>query len=153
MSDTNSSLVKSISLRKLRPLRFIMIPSEGCGARLRRVAHEGAGHTTRTATSPTELFAGDGDNFDTVLAQHGVGGDIAFVSHDDTGSDGQVVRTVVPLLSLGGPDVLVGGEDLDLVTFKDIGQFAPEFLVALPGESGGRLAGLRVQLRRCRSKN
>jgi hypothetical protein len=146
-------LVKSISLRKLRPLRFITVLPKGAKLDYAGVAHDGAGHTARTAPSPTELFAGDGDNLDTVLAQHGVGGDVAFVSHHDTGSDGQVVRAVVPLLSLGGPDVLVGGEDSDLVDLQDISQCAPEVLVAVTVRAMASRRPSGSNCAECRSKN
>src|SRR5581483_12474572 len=79
------------------------------------IAFDRAGHAARPAAAAAELAARDGDHLDAVLAQHGVGGDVAFVPDDDAGSHGQVVGAVVPLLSLGRPDVLVGAQHRDLV--------------------------------------
>ena len=75
------------------------------------------------------------DDLDAVLAQHRVGGHIALVAHDHTGGHGQVVGAVVPLLALGGPDVLVRGEHGDLVDLEDLGQGVPQAVVPGDGEA------------------
>ena len=54
-------------------------------------------------------------DLDAVRAEVGVGRDVALVADDDAGLDGQEVVPVVPLLALGGADVLVGLEHGDLV--------------------------------------
>ena len=54
-------------------------------------------------------------DLDAVLAQVGVGGDVALVGDDHAGADGEHVAAVVPLLALGRVDVLGGGEDVDVV--------------------------------------
>ncbi|TYC16374.1 hypothetical protein FXF65_07095 [Actinomadura syzygii] len=77
------------------------------------VALEGAAHAAGAAAAAAEFAAGDGDDLDVVVAEHGVGGDVAFVGEDDAGFDGKDVVAVVPLLAFGGADVLLGGEEVD----------------------------------------
>ena len=76
-----------------------------------------------------------------MLAQHRVGGDIALVAHDHPGGHGQEVGPVVPLLPLGGPDVLVGGEHGDLLDPEDLGEGLPQAVVPGDRESVWLVAG------------
>jgi hypothetical protein len=46
-----------------------------------------------------------------IPAQHRVGRHVAFITITTPGRHGEVVGAIVPLLTLGGPDVLVGGQD------------------------------------------
>ena len=69
------------------------------------------------------------DHLDAVLAQHGVGGDVAVVAEDHAGGDGQVVVPVVPLLALGRPDVLVGDQHGDLVHAQRLREGVPQAVV------------------------
>src|SRR6478735_4452475 len=66
--------VKSSSLTKLR-LRRLKAISEA-------LALDRAGHAAWAAPAPPQLVALDGDDLHAVLAQVGVGGDVALVGHD-----------------------------------------------------------------------
>src|SRR5665811_467262 len=72
-----------------------------------------AASSAGAAAAPAELAAGHGDHLDPVVAQVRVAGDVALVGHDQTRPDGEHVAAVIPLLALGGVDVLDGGEDPD----------------------------------------
>ena len=76
-----------------------------------RVAQDRAGHAARAAASPAELGPGDGDDLDALLAERGVGVDVALVGDDDAGREGQDVVAVVPLLALGLEAVAAGRHD------------------------------------------
>src|SRR3954471_14273016 len=132
----HSAGVKSSSLRKLRLRRLNDIRSPrwfSCGSRgggLDGVSLDRAGHAARASTATAELAARDGDDFDALLAQVGVGRDVALVAHDDAGLDGQEVVPVVPLLTLRSSDVLVGLEDRDLVDPEGLTDGGEQVVVA-----------------------
>ena len=95
----------------------------------------------RAASTAAELAAADVDYLDAMLAQHGVGDDVAFVAHYHAGRHGQEIGAVVPLLTLGGSDVLVGGEHGDLGHLEDLGQGVPQALVSHDGQLARGVAG------------
>src|SRR6266705_2533423 len=107
----NSALVRSVSLSRFRPCRSIgalpCVSAVAAAGRLRGIALDRAGHAARAAPAAAELAARDGHHLDAVLAQHRVRRHVALIAHHDAGRDGEVVGSVVPLLPLGGPDVLV----------------------------------------------
>src|SRR5690242_19639194 len=91
-----------------------------------RVAFDGTAHAARSAPAAAEFGAGDGDDLDALLAEVGVGGDVALVADDDTGGEGEEVAAVVPLFALGAADVLRRGQHPDLVQVEGLGQGAGE---------------------------
>ena len=52
------------------------------------IALDRAGHAAGAAAAAAEFAAGHVEHLDAVLAQHGVGGDVAVVAEDYAGSDG-----------------------------------------------------------------
>ena len=116
------------------------------------LALDGAGHAPRAASASPELAPRDRHDLDAVLAQHGVGRDVAVVAEDHPGSDRQVVGPVVPLLTLGGPDVLVGRQHRDLRDLEDLGQSVPQAVVPRDRQLARFSPAEMVQLRRWRSK-
>src|SRR5690348_12613053 len=122
-----------------------MVPSSG------RIAFDRTGHAAGAAPAAPQFAAGDGDHLDAVPAQVCVGYDVALVSDDHAGLDGEEVAAVVPLLAFGGPHVLVGGEHCDLVHAERLGEGGEEVVVARDleavrvGRGGGRPDGPRLQ--------
>src|SRR4051812_1729806 len=74
-SESHSSGLKSSSLRKLRPFRFVAISAP-------RVSLDGTGHAPGPATSPTQLGADDQEDLDALVGQVAVRGGVAFVAQD-----------------------------------------------------------------------
>src|SRR5688572_447359 len=91
----NFSLVRSSSLSRLPGCRIEVVLSDA-------VALDRAGHAAGTAPAAAEFAAGDGDDLDAVIGEHGVGDGVALVADDDTGSDREEVVGIVPLFALGG---------------------------------------------------
>ncbi len=107
-----------------------MLPAHGghcCHAASRSM---GARHAARPAAAAAELTARDGDDLDAVLAQHRVGRHVALVAEHDARCDGEVVGPVVPLLALGGPDVLVGPQHGHAGHIEHLRQLVPQAAVA-----------------------
>src|SRR5580700_11890658 len=118
----NSSAFRSVSFKRLRPRRSIRLSSYSLG----RIALDRAGHAPGAAAPAAEFAAGHLDHLDAMLAQHGVGGVVAVIAEDDAGGDRQVVGPVVPLLPLGGPDVLVGDQHCDRVHADRLSESVPQ---------------------------
>lgn len=64
----------------------------------------------------------DGDDLDALLAEVGVGGDVALVADDDSGREREEVAAVVPLFALGARHVLRRGEHPHLVEVEGLGE-------------------------------
>src|ERR1700683_4505603 len=119
----NSSAFRSVSFSRLRPCRSIRYSLLG------GIASDGAGHAPGTTAAAAEFAAGHADHLDAMLAQHGVGGDVAVVAEDHPGSDREVIVPVVPLLTFGGPDVLVSDQHGDLGYAQRLRQCVPQAAV------------------------
>ena len=126
---------------------------------------DGAGHAAGSAPSRPSSLPSMVMTSMPACAQHGVGVDVALVADDDAGRDGEDVVAVVPLLALGGSDVLAaGGEDPDLVERRAPSAIAVEEVGvrgrrrASPSSPAGersRTAGrveIRGRRRRCRGR-
>ena len=86
--------------------RGLPVPASSPAAAQTGVPLDRAAHAARPAPAPAQLAARDLDHLDALLAQMGVGGDVALVGDHHARLDGEHVAAVVPLLALRRVHVL-----------------------------------------------
>src|ERR1039457_641220 len=95
----------------------------------RTLSFDRAGQASRAPATATEFASDYGDDLDPVVTEHRIGRHVAVVAEHDAGSDGEEVRTVVPLFALGRANVLVSGENGHVVDLEDLGHCLPQVFV------------------------